>query len=147
MPDLPEYDPTQRVASCPETGNEPLRGIEISFEIPCYVSKRHYMRLMQLIEDIVASPYNQAQEGLHWVSSIGSKMTLSKRDAAVLGLPVDPNAHDFGEPTFDSSILTVGSSARGFVSEKERSKKLNLRANGVSHPHACQVLGSSRFCS
>lgn len=122
------YNPEERVAMPPVGARtEPLQGIEIAFGIPVYLSAEHSRQLYDLVEAIVRAPHNEPQDGVHWVSSTGDKLTFSKRDAQFMGIAVDPDAPADGEPMSNSSILTLSSSARAFCSEREKQNTATAR--------------------
>lgn len=122
-----EYDPGNRCAPPPEDAYTPLRGVELSFAIPVYITREHHTYLAELVEAIVLAPYNLPKGGVHWVSGSGSKLNFSKRDARLLGVAADPAAPEAGEPEVDSTIFTLSTSARAFVSERERSNSFMAR--------------------
>lgn len=43
---------------------------------------------------------------------MGSKPIFSKADCRFLGKPVDPDAPESGEPTFDDEVLHIETAAR-----------------------------------
>lgn len=108
---------------CPDADAMEIRAIEISFAVPVQVTQRQQKLIHDMVSDIVDAPWNQFEDGVHWPAGSGSKPQWSKADAAFLGKRTNPNAPDSGEPTFDDSVFTIESDARGFVSEEERKKK------------------------
>lgn len=127
MPDA-EYDPEHRLAECPdEDAHEGIVGVELAFAIPVTITMAQYRRLCALMEEITSAPWNTPKEGLHWFSTQGSKLIWSKVDAALLGVPAAPDAHDSGEPRSDDSVIALESSARGFGSDRERDAVLQRR--------------------
>jgi hypothetical protein len=121
------YDPSDRWAPPPSDALTPLQGIELCFAIPVHVTREQHSYLSELMEAIVFAPYNLPKGGVHWVSGCGSKVNFSQRDAQFMGIAVDPAAPEAGEPTVDSTIFTMSTSARAFVSERERSNSFVAR--------------------
>jgi hypothetical protein len=111
----------------PPAASQALRAIEVTFEIPTYVTRDQWERLRNLVHEIIESPCNTPSEGVHWLASEGSKPNWSQADRRMLGLPGDPAAPEHGEPTFDDSIQTLSSAARSFASEQERERVLRRR--------------------
>lgn len=125
-----EKDYSKRLGPTPDY--TPLKSIEIVFGAPVYLHRRDERILCELIDSIVKRPYNQFVEGVHWVSEVGSKPNWSVRDAILLGRDPGPEAarpEDGGEPTFDDGVLQITTTARPFVSEKERQRVLSERKN------------------
>ena len=123
----------ERVQGAPHDACE-LSRIEVSFALPIYLTQEKQRELIGLIESIVKEPWNQLEEGVHWVSGIGSRPSFSKADAVFLGRPVDPDAPESGEPTFDDAILSIDTCAREFVSERERERVMKRRAQDAVKP-------------
>lgn len=121
------YDPHKRSAECPDANATTEKTIEVEFAIPTLVTKDQQRRLLDLLDEIVRSPWNQPEEGVHWVSGVGAKPLWSQADAAFLGKPVGPDAPLSGEPEFQDDVLCVHTTARGFVSPKERERVLRER--------------------
>jgi hypothetical protein len=120
-------DLTKRLAE-PADGDQPVASFEMQFGTTTWITPGQMRRLYELFDEVVSSPVNQPVDGVHWLSGSGSKPHFSKADAAFLGKPVAPDAPDSGEPTFDNSVLFFESTARGFVSDRERAKKLKQRS-------------------
>jgi len=114
----------ERCAEFKEDMENLVQKVEFVFDIPCHLSDEHYMMLRKVMNAIVDAPYNQLKEGVHWASTEGSKPTFSKNDSRILGMPRDPDAPLFGEPTFDDTILQFASTSREFVNEPERNRVL-----------------------
>ena len=123
------YYPEKRVMICEDADASLRNGIEISFDIPCWITKAQAHMLSRLISEIVSAPWNQPTDGVHWLSGCGDKPIFSKTDARFLGItnPSQVDERATGEPTFDRSILSFGSCAREFVSEDERQRTLSKR--------------------
>jgi hypothetical protein len=122
------YDPAQRLAECPDPDATTLLRIEVDFAIPVEMTQEQQRRLLEVIDDITDSPWNAPREGVHWMAEVGSKPHWSRADAAMLGVEAGPDAPASGGPTFDDSILHVGTCARAFVSDFERERKHRHRA-------------------
>lgn len=105
--------------------------IEMDFAIPVYLTHRHQRMLHDLAGEICDYPPNIPLAGVHWPSGYGSKPRWSKADVRFLGKDakqIDPDAPESGEPTFDDNhILFLETSARGFVSDEERKRKVEAR--------------------
>ncbi len=102
--------------------------VEVNFAIPVFVTREQERRLHDLLNEITRSKLNQKKAGVHWISSYGSKPQWSQADAAFMGKPVDPDAPEAGEPTFDDSVYCIETAYRGFVSDQERVKHAANRA-------------------
>lgn len=124
----------ERVATCTEPGVSVLRGIEVNFEIPTYVTPALQGELHDIIAKIINHPYNQPKEGVHWLCYVGCKLILSDVDSAMDGRPpsTDPRKPADGEePIGDKTIHCVGSAARGFANAKERDSYMIERLRGT----------------
>jgi hypothetical protein len=121
-----------------------LRLIEVSFGMLVYVIPEQKQTLESLakeietepdpsgpawsafrdtVDAIVRAPYNQPQQGVHWVSGEGCRPNFSAIDAALLGVQPGPALVEDGEePVFDEDVHQITTSARGFVSERERAE-------------------------
>lgn len=87
-----------------------IRTIEVSFAVPVELTSEQYRALAKLVDDVARA---HAPEGcVHWLFGQGSKPQWSQADSALLGKPVDPNAPERGEPTFDDSVLYLETSCR-----------------------------------
>lgn len=117
----------KRVAEPPD-GKTPVQRIEIDFSLPTYITREQDRALHQLLDEIVNSPCNQPQDGVHWVSGCGAKPRWSQADAHFLGKQADEGAPKSGEPTFDDRVYAIETTARGFVSERERERVAKERA-------------------
>lgn len=104
--DLPKYNPADRLAPPPES-SPPIRGIEISFAIDTHLTREQWERLRELVIEITEAPCNTPKEGVHWLFSEGCK----------------PLWREPEEPDFDTSVHTLESAARGFVTAEERQRK------------------------
>jgi hypothetical protein len=114
---LPKYDPAERRA--PPIGHL-VSSFRVDFGVDVCISASDQRKLYELVSEIVLRPENQPLQGVHWLSGSGAMPKWSQRDAKFLGREIDPEAPEGGEPTFDDSVLYFESTARGFVSEKER---------------------------
>lgn len=112
----------QRCAYPPE-GSSQVERIEFEFDIAVQIDAEDYNALQDIFRRIVSKPFNQLRDGVHWYSGGGSKPKWSRRDAEVLGLEVDSDAPEEGEPSFDDSVLVFQSSARPYLDDKERQRK------------------------
>ena len=123
------YYPEKRVMICEDADASLRNGIEINFDIPCWITEKQQRDLSRVISAIISAPWNQPIEGVHWLSGYGDKPTFSKADAQLLGItdPSQVSEHEIGEPTFDSSILSFHSCAREFVSTEERLRTMAHR--------------------
>jgi hypothetical protein len=108
---MSDFDPSDRVAECPDPDASPLQRIEVDFAIPVEMTQSEQRRLVLLLSEIADAPWNQPKEGVHWLAGAGSKPNWSKADAAFLGVQADPSAADKGEPTFDDSPHTARENA------------------------------------
>jgi hypothetical protein len=131
---LAAYDPTDRVADCPDPDSSCLQRIEVEFAIPVEMTQDEQRRLVLLLDEIVSSPWNQVKEGVHWLSGMGSKPNWSQADAAFLGIQAVAGALPHGEPTFDDSVYQIVTCARSFLSDKERDRKLKRREQPEMQP-------------
>ncbi len=105
--------------------------IELNFAIPIFLSRDHELRLAQLMEEITQAPINQPTQGVHWVAFNGCKLNFSDRDSALLGRSPSgaadlPAAGE--EPTCQENVYCIETSARGFVSTRERDREQANRA-------------------
>jgi hypothetical protein len=121
------YDPHKRSAECPDSDATTEKAIEVEFAIPTLLTQDQQRRLLDLLDEIVRSPWNQPEEGVHWVSGTGSKPVWSQADATFLGKPANPDAPLSGEPEFQDDVLHVCTTARGFMSPKEREREFRKR--------------------
>jgi hypothetical protein len=117
-----------RRAKCPDPDATLMRSIEVDFAIPVLMTQAQQRRLLELLSEIIDSPWNEPAEGVHWMAGVGSKMHWSRVDAALLGKPAEPGAPESGEPTCDDTVYHVESCARSFVSQKERDRVMKRRA-------------------
>lgn len=117
----------RRVAECPDQDSTLLRRIEVDFAIPVEMTQSEQRRLVLLLSEIIDAPWNQIEDGVHWLAGVGSKPNWSRADAGFLGIKAEDGAPVSGEPTFDDSVFHVESCARGFVSEKEKTRTLRRR--------------------
>lgn len=103
---------TDRRAPAPDDSGEPISTLEVEFTMPVYLTDDQQNRLQDLISEIVKAPYNQPQEGVHWVFSVGAKPRWNATDAAFLGVAADPNAAPGEEPSFDERVFHIGTMVR-----------------------------------
>lgn len=115
------YDPSDRVGT-PADDCVKMKSLEVVFDIPVYMTQSQQRRLAGVLEEISRAAVNQPKAGVHWLSGCGSKPKFSKVDAAFLGRPVDDDAPDDGEPMFDDAVMYYQTTARPFLSEKERDR-------------------------
>lgn len=120
-------DLSMRCGECPDDDAcEELRAFEVSFAIPITMTQDYQRRLLDLLSELVAEPYNQPKDGVHWVGFVGSRLTFSAIDQRVMGAPKSAPGQalpaDGEEPTQDDSIFAVVSDARGFGWTKERDR-------------------------
>lgn len=101
----------KRCAECPDEDASLLRAMEFHFAMPVFLTQDQQRRLHQLLSEIVDAPWNQLVDGVHWLAEWGAK----------------PQWREPEEPTFDDTVLTGSSCARGFVSDKERDRVLKRR--------------------
>lgn len=110
------FDPSKRCAECPDKEASLLSAMRFDFAIPTYVTQDQQHRLHDLLHEIVSSPWNQPVDGVHWLAGWGSLPRWNEPELV----------------TFNSSILSGDSFARGFVSEKERQRVLAERKSKAS---------------
>ena len=137
---MDDFNPSKRVAECPDEDATELRSIEVDFAIPVLMTQHEQRRLVLLISEMCSAPWNQPVEGVHWLAECGSKPSWSKADAAMLGVPTTPDSPDSGEPTFNDEVFQIGSCARGFVSDIERKRTLRRRTRPERTPEEQTVL-------
>lgn len=124
-----------RLAEPPE--GCPCEKIEVEFGIPITLSRDHHNRLHQLINDIVASPWNQPKNGVHWVGYEGGRLNMSVIDSVLMGRPAGPNPPANGEePECDDTVLVIGAHARGFHDAQER-QEVELEREGLGYCSVC----------
>jgi len=131
------YDPDKRVSECPDEDASLISRIEIEFGLSVYLTQAQQQKLIALIEEITKQPWNEPEEGVHWLCSVGSKPRYSQADALFLGKTPDPNAPMSGEPEHDNEILHFETHAREFVTKGERERVLTERA-GVGLCSVCR---------
>ena len=87
-----------------------INKIEIVFALPVDLKDYEQRALVDLVGNICkrSCPYGMA----FWPSGIGARPNFSKMDARFLGKPVDPDAPETGEPTFDDSVFHIDCAAR-----------------------------------
>lgn len=102
--------------------------VEISFAIPVFITQEQQSALAQVIDTITSRECNIPENGVHWLFGTGGKPRWSQCDARLLQQPTTADAPEEGEPTFDDSILWFETSARDFVSDKERDDNRARRA-------------------
>jgi len=113
-----EFDPSKRLAE-PENVCD-VRRVEIEFAIPVELTAAQNRTLWALVDEITEAARNQPVDGVHWTSGGGSKPVWSQADRAFLGMAPDGTAPESGEPEFDDTTLQITTTARAFVSNKER---------------------------
>lgn len=86
--------------------------IEIEFAIPCWIPIDAQREIADIVQAIAKLPQNVPVGHVHWQSGVGAKPNWSQADQRFLGKPVDPNAPDSGEPTFDDTVLHFETSCR-----------------------------------
>lgn len=109
-----DYDLSVRCAICPDPDASELRAMAFSFAIPIYLTQEQQRRLHLLLDEVVRAPWNQPVSGVHWLAGWGAK----------------PQWREPEEPTFDDTVLTGETCARGFVSDEERKRVTARRAGG-----------------
>lgn len=123
---MTDADLSIRCGECAEDDAcEELRSIELNFAIPITMTQDQQRRLLDLMSEIVSEPYNQPRDGVHWVGFVGSRLTYSNVDAALLGKPCSIDLDrpaDGEEPTSEDDVFVAESSARGFGWANERSR-------------------------
>lgn len=124
-----DFDTKDREAPFPEEGAAELRGIEVKFAIPVKMTQEQQKRLLSLISEVIGRPWNLPKNGLHWVSSMGSKVKWSRIDALLLGEVPAHDAPRIGDPENDDGVLCITSTARPFNDNKERVQTLFNRSS------------------
>lgn len=106
-------DKNNEIKRCAEAPDNPIpiKSVEMRFAMPVYFTRDQERRLHDLVDEIVEHPCNQTEDGTHWLAGYGSK----------------PLWNEPQEPDFDHDTLFMESTARPFVSEKERAKKQKAR--------------------
>jgi hypothetical protein len=123
-------DLDNRAAPAPDADAEPIGSVKVEFQMAIFLTPEDQLRICHLFDEIVQRPYNQPADGVHWVSGVGAEPHLSAVDAAFLGAapaPADVRPADGEEPTFDHSVFHLSTTARPFVSERERDRALAKR--------------------
>ena len=87
-----------------------IHKIEVEFAVPVEITSEQEQALIKLIGEIAKA--NTPSGLVHWVCGVGFKPTFSQQDCEFLGKPVDPNAPESSEPTFDDTIFHIETSAR-----------------------------------
>lgn len=105
----------------------PITRIEIDFALPVELTTNEQMALDKVIGHICN---RTCPEGwAFWPAGYGNKPHFSKADARFLGVPVDSDAPESGEPTWDDSIYYIECAARELHPEEiERRKQKAVRA-------------------
>lgn len=101
----------ERCRPAPSDQAGPVKSIEVAFAIPVNITRAQEKRLHELLDDIVSHPSNQLVDGVHWVSAHGGKILWREPE----------------EPDIDMDILAIETSARPFVSDRERDRTLKER--------------------
>jgi hypothetical protein len=91
-----------------------MNRIEIVFPVDIEFDADLVKRLRVILSAICDRYEARNPDRVMWVSGYGVKAQWSKMDAAFLGLPVDSDAPESGEPTWDDSICEIT------ISERER---------------------------
>jgi hypothetical protein len=86
--------------------------IEISFAIPSWITPEQQMEIADFVQSVAKRPCNTPRNGVHWHFGSGSKPSYSQADQRFLGLPVDLNAPETGEPEFDDTVLFFETATR-----------------------------------
>lgn len=126
-----EEDLNDRVQECLEDDACEIRGIEVNFHIPVYMTQEQQRKLNNVVTEIINHPYNQPKGGVHWLCGIGAKLIMSDVDSALTQrAPTDdPRKPENGEePVHDDTVHCLDSFARPFISDKERNLVLAERA-------------------
>ena len=84
--------------------------IEVDFAVPVEVTDEEYMQLSHLVQQI--AKHNTPGGCVHWAAGFGSKPKFSQSDSIFLGKPVDKDAPQNGEPTFDDSVFYIETCCR-----------------------------------
>ena len=136
------YDPNKRKA---DPGDDDLKveAIQVDFALPVFIESNQQCRLADLLEEIARSPKNTPENGVHWQSGVGSKPNWSQADAMFLGKPVDTDAPEKGEPTFDDTVLYFETSARESSPEEEQAGK-KFRARWMRSATGAQLIAEER---
>ena len=87
-----------------------IQRIEVAFAVPVRLTDDQEHRLTDLIAEIARA--NTPAGHSHWLFSHGTKPIWSQADAAFLGKPVDPEAPESGEPSFDDAVLYFETAVR-----------------------------------
>ena len=104
------FDPNDRCAEPPHDRGT-TSAIEVNFGIPVHITSDQERRLHALLDEIAGAPWNQPQDGVHWVSGCGGKVMWREPD----------------EPDYDMNVLSIETTSREFVSERERERTLKRR--------------------
>ena len=113
------YNPDNRMAQ-PGEDDFKIERIEVEFAIPVWMTQQQQEALADLIQAIATTPMNIPVNGVHWHSDTGSKPHWNAVDAALLGKRATPGAPIGQEPTFDDSVLYLGTSARETFGEERK---------------------------
>lgn len=105
-----------------------IRNIEINFELPVDLGDED-MRALDILVGRICEK-NCPDGWVFWPAGMGSKPNFSKADSLFLGKPVNPDAPDHGEPTWDDSVFHIDCAARE-LSEKEIEDRKNLAAQAT----------------
>lgn len=87
-----------------------IRSIEVGFAVPVELTREQERRLAELVSEIARA--NTPEGHVHWLFGIGARPQFSQADARFLGKPIDTDAPERGEPTFDDSVLSLETSCR-----------------------------------
>lgn len=104
----------------PDTGGD-IQRIEVDFALPVSLTDDEQRQLCALIQQIAKR--HEPDGWVHWQSGVGSKPNLSQADCRFMGKPVNPNAPEVGEPTWDDSIFYIETTAREAYPEEIARKK------------------------
>lgn len=87
-----------------------IQSIGISFAVPVTITRDMERVLVEWIETLARA--HQPEGCVHWLAEMGYRPRLSQSDARFLGRPVDADAPESGEPTFDHSALSYVTECR-----------------------------------
>jgi hypothetical protein len=121
---------TKRLAEPPENDHctpFQISQFQVSFGMPVWVTAEDQDKFYRVFDAIISAPYNQRENGCHWLAGCGSKPHYSVTDSLFLGQPIEEGAPYTGEPTFEDEVYFMESVAREFVSDDERKKVVARR--------------------
>jgi hypothetical protein len=98
-----------------------IRSIEIEFALPVRLTDDE-TRWLERFTQVVAKR-NEPAGWVHWASGFGSKPHFNAFDCGFLGKPFDPEGPAAGEePTFDTEVFYIETSARESYPDEESEK-------------------------